>query len=185
LPSEAQQLGYEEARRITPDSCLEDGWRLPEEYLFSEDLPSEDELYLIKVNTFLASKGRIDADAMLKLKQEGNHLIEGRFSALERERMLGFKDSYVLEPVKQLFETLYKDAYSKVDPSSDGWRQSLDPRYYSFSGEPVQYEVDAANFQIPIKMSPPPKNEQVCGACVSVLPSISMVSPHSHDAIAV
>ncbi len=86
FPFENSEHGYEQAVEIHPDSCLEEGWIFP----------VEDEVECVKVNTFLASKGRIKDARMEKYKPLGNNKHEkAYFSALERERMLGFPDNYV------------------------------------------------------------------------------------------
>ena len=78
--------GYNEAVEIRPSSCLEEGW------LF----PGEDKVECAKANTFMASKGRINDERMVKTRPIGNTRYEkGHFSALERERMLGFPEGYV------------------------------------------------------------------------------------------
>lgn len=78
--------GYAEAVKIQPSSCLEEGWVHP----------GEDEIDCAKVLTFLASKGRINDDRMIKVKPLPNDKFEkGHFSALERERMMGFPEGYV------------------------------------------------------------------------------------------
>jgi len=78
--------GYDEAVAIKPSTCLEQGW------VFA----GEDEVECAKANTFMASKGRINDDRMVKVKPLTNGSYEkGHFSALERERMLGFPERYV------------------------------------------------------------------------------------------
>lgn len=79
--------GYDEAVAIKPSSCMEDEWQFPGE------LDRE----FAKVATFLASKGRLDDEPrMIRIKPLPNGKYEkSYFSALERERMLGFPEGYV------------------------------------------------------------------------------------------
>jgi hypothetical protein len=48
-----------------------------------------------KASTFLASKSRLDADTMIKMKAKGKRFIKGYYSTLERERMMGLPDGYI------------------------------------------------------------------------------------------
>lgn len=85
FPLEDSAHGYEQAVAIKPTSCLEEGWVYP----------GEDTVDCAKVLTFLASKVRINDDRMEKVKPlGGNNYEKGYFSALERERMLGFPEDY-------------------------------------------------------------------------------------------
>jgi hypothetical protein len=154
FPFENSEHGYEQAVEIHPDSCLEEGWIFP----------VEDEVECVKVNTFLASKGRIKDARMEKYKPLGNNKHEkAYFSALERERMLGFPDNYVKDAVEHLFTELFIKAFSLQHPKESKpdtlWKEQLDPKYWCFSGKPVRYE-EAYNYTeqapyIRILLNPP------------------------------
>lgn len=169
LPLEDARHAYEEAVAIKPSSCLEEGWQFPGEIEDKTQGKTEDKTKCVKVNTFLASKGRInDEPRMVKVKPlESGRYEKGYFSSLERERMLGFPEGYVQGAVEHLFDRLLRDALDLHFPldNKNLWKNQLEAKYFCFSGEPVRYE-EAYNEEdespiVGILMSPPQVTKSV------------------------
>ena len=109
FPMDNFDCDSEKAKRILPSYCLENDWQCPGEAVRG------DETGLIKALTFMASKSRLDDKRMVKVKRREDGKFEvGHFSALDRERMLGFPEGYVSGAgMSSCLSLLFKSFYLK------------------------------------------------------------------------
>eukprot|EP01083_Nonionella_stella_P107203 310284_1 len=109
---------------------LDNGYKIPETYVYKRSNS------VLKAKSFQPST-LVDDDRMMKVKEveeKGRKLYElSIFSVIERERMLGFQDGYVFDPLKDLYKHLKDDAFNAEFYPGASWADTLDPKYYHFA----------------------------------------------------
>ncbi len=121
--------GFSKGRLSEPD--LDDGYQLPGAFFKREKSFS-----ILKANSIEPSI-HIDSDHMIKVKEKES---DGRksytfstFSVTEREKMLGFREGYVQEAVKDLFEELKVKGFNCEFENGKRWHALLHPKYFTFA----------------------------------------------------
>lgn len=140
-------------------SCLEKGWMLPGDVFRTNDN------FGLKANTFMASLGRIDDERMCTVRKKLNRSENTtyhwrRISVRERERMMGYPESYVEGAVDNLFEVL-EPAYCRKKGYK--WFKDMQDEYRDlFSGENNcnlrgwgWYNGDVSDPCLELKLAPP------------------------------
>ena len=109
----------------------------------------------LKANTFMASMGRIDDfPRMGKTREKKPGMFEVEtYSVNDRERMMGFPEGYVEEPLKDLFEKM-TEAFVHPD-----WTTAM-PELAKFSGLPYSFKPQQTSPFFLLKAGPPLPHKQ-------------------------
>jgi len=156
-------------------SCLQVGWMHPADatprnnnHNTNNNSRSEDAdaaiqagagATLRKANTFMASSSRIDDERMTVVKEiEKNGYIGRSIMVLERERLMGFPERYVAQPLVPLFEEVRNAMCKERLPGHETpWTKEMDSKYQCFSGDVPQLAIDdrSSNGTPKARLSPP------------------------------